>query len=202
MTPLHNPYIKIMPSKNKTTPILPGKYYHIFNRGNNYENVFYLPEDYNYFLQRYKYHLKPYCESFAYALLPNHFHFLIKVNDNVGYNFFSNQMKLLIQEYTFRINDRMGRSGNLFLKPFRRLEITSDEYFKQLVFYIHYNPLKHKISENFRDYTYSSYKAILANSPTYVNRRKVLEWFKGRTEFVEFHEFMHSERQIEKLIIE
>ncbi|MBU1011437.1 MAG: transposase [Bacteroidetes bacterium] len=191
-----------MPSKNKTTPIEPGKYYHIFNRGNNYENVFYLHDDYIYFLQRYKYHLKLCCESFAYTLMPNHFHFLIRVNENVEYNFFSNQMKLLMQEYTYRINNRFGRSGNLFLKPFRRLEITSDEYFKQLVFYIHYNSLKHKTSENFREYSYSSYKAILASSPTYINREEVLEWFKGKTEFVEFHNFLHNEKQLEKLIFE
>lgn len=134
--------------------------------------------------------------------MPNHFHFLIRVNENVEYNFFSNQMKLLMQEYTYRINNRFGRSGNLFLKPFRRLEITSDEYFKQLVFYIHYNSLKHKTSENFREYSYSSYKAILASSPTYINREEVLEWFKGKTEFVEFHNFLHNEKQLEKLIFE
>lgn len=160
-----------MPSKNITTPILAGKYYHLFNRGNNYENVFYTHDDYLYFLKRFKHHLKAYCEIFAYALLPNHYHILIRINEGVEGCTFSNQFKLLIQEYTFRINNRIGRNGNLFLKPYRRLEITCDEYYRRLIFYIHSNPNKHKICCDFKKYDYSSYLSITTNASPSKNHR-------------------------------
>lgn len=191
-----------MPSKNIITPILVGNYYHIFNRGNNYENVFFNHEDYIYFLHRFKYHMTNCCETFAYALLPNHYHLLIKVKENIEDHLFSFQLKKLIQEYTFRINDREKRNGNLFLKPFRRLEINSDEYFTRLVFYIHANPYKHNICRNFKSYSYSSYKSITSTTPTNINRNDVLEWFGGLNDLIEFHNFMHNEDLIEKMIIE
>ncbi len=191
-----------MPSKNIITPIQSGNYYHIFNRGNNYENVFYIHDDYIYFLHRLKYHMSISCETFAYALLPNHYHLLIRVKEDVDDALFSMQLKQLIQEYTFRINDRERRNGNLFLKPFRRLQITSDEYFTRLVFYIHANPNKHKICSDFKNYKYNSYKSITSTALTHINRKDVLNWFGGEKEFIDFHNYMHSEDLIEKLIIE
>ncbi len=143
-----------------------------------------------------------YCETFAYAILPNHYHFLIKVKEDIEDHLFSFQLKKLIQEYTFRINDREKRNGNLFLKPFRRLEINSDEYFTRLVFYIHANPYKHNICSNFKSYNYSSYKSIITSAPTNINRNDVLEWFGGLNDLIEFHNFMHNEDLIEKMIIE
>jgi len=191
-----------MPSKNIITPILPGKIYHIFNRGNNYENVFRSQDDYKFFLKRFKYHLKGICEIYSFALLPNHYHFLIRINDDVEGNTFSEKLKLLVQEYTFRINGIHGRNGNLFLKPYRRLEITSDEYYKRLVFYIHFNPQKHKICKDFKKYEFSSYLSIISTLPTNVNRKAVLDWFGGKNEFIEYHNYLYGEKIIERLIIE
>lgn len=57
-------------------------YYHIFNRGNNCENLFYTLENYNYFLRKYDYYLNDFIETYAYCLLPIHFHLLIHVQDD------------------------------------------------------------------------------------------------------------------------
>jgi len=56
-----------------------GRYYHIYNRGNNRENLFLSPRNYRYFLRLYGQHIMPVAETFAYSLLPNHFHFATRM---------------------------------------------------------------------------------------------------------------------------
>ena len=49
-------------------------YYHIYNRGNNSENLFLEKRNYPYFLSLYQKHIAPVTDTFAYCLLRNHFH--------------------------------------------------------------------------------------------------------------------------------
>jgi len=65
------------------TPFYSNQFYHIYNRGNNGEKIFYTSENYLFFLKRYDHYLSDYADTYAYCLLPNHFHFLIKVIDKV-----------------------------------------------------------------------------------------------------------------------
>jgi REP element-mobilizing transposase RayT len=53
--------------------------YHIYNRGNNGQALFIEDRNYHYFLQLYTRHVHPAVETYAYCLLPNHFHLLIRV---------------------------------------------------------------------------------------------------------------------------
>jgi hypothetical protein len=59
-------------------PLQYGRYYHIFNRGNNGEILFAERRNYRFFLQRYAQHIQPVAVTYAYCLLPNHFHFVIR----------------------------------------------------------------------------------------------------------------------------
>ena len=63
----------------RTLPLEQNQFYHIYNRGNNKTTLFYNPENYRYFLEKYVKYMAEYIDTFAYCLLPNHFHFLIKV---------------------------------------------------------------------------------------------------------------------------
>ena len=56
-----------------------GEYYHIYNRGNNSEMLFYNDDNYNYFLELYSKYIEPIAHTFAYCLMPNHFHFVIQI---------------------------------------------------------------------------------------------------------------------------
>ncbi|HEY6437113.1 MAG TPA: hypothetical protein VIY47_11035 [Ignavibacteriaceae bacterium] len=58
-----------------------GSFYHIYNRGNNKENIFFEEKNYQYFLKLFDKYLSPYVDVYAYCLMPNHFHFLICVKE-------------------------------------------------------------------------------------------------------------------------
>ncbi len=64
-----------------------GYLYHIYNQGNNRQKIFFKEENYTYFLQKVNTHIKPYADIIAYCLMPNHFHFMLLVNEveiNIG----------------------------------------------------------------------------------------------------------------------
>ena len=58
-----------------------GYIYHIFNQGNNRQNVFFNRENYLYFLKKIWKYIIPYCDVLAYCLMPNHFHLMVLVNE-------------------------------------------------------------------------------------------------------------------------
>lgn len=112
-----------MPSKKVLTSIIPGATYHLFNRGNNHETVFFNPTNYRLFSEKLKQYILPVAELFAYALLPNHYHLLVRINEDINAFEFSHQFKRFMLSYTYLINKRENRSGNLFLKTYKRLRV-------------------------------------------------------------------------------
>jgi len=60
------------------SPLLYDTYYHIYNRGNNRENIFVQERNYDYFMKLYEKHISPIADTFAYSLLRNHFHVSLK----------------------------------------------------------------------------------------------------------------------------
>lgn len=179
-------------------PLLPGIYYHIYNRGNNRQNIFLEARNYAYFLRLYTRHIEPVAETYAYCLLRNHFHLLIKTKTPAEQaEFFqrhqaasstveafqplepSRQFGKLFIAYAKAINKAYGQTGSLFQNPFGRLPVSSDAYFVRLITYIHQNPQKHHFVADFRDWPYSSYQAFLSTRLTHLPRAKILAWFGG-----------------------
>jgi REP element-mobilizing transposase RayT len=68
-------------SENFTIPLRSGLTYHIFNCGNNGENLFVEERNYDYFLRKYVQHIAPMADTFAWRLMPNHFHVLLRFKD-------------------------------------------------------------------------------------------------------------------------
>lgn len=103
--------------------------------------------------------------------------------------FFSN----LLNAYSKAFNKRYKRTGSLFQRPFKRKRITEEDYLKQLVFYIHLNPVHHGIVDDFKIYPYSFYKSILSNKPTNLKRTEVIERFHGKESFdIKLIDYCHN----------
>ncbi len=185
----------------RNQPLLPGSYFHIFNRGQNSRKVFFERENCRYFLQQYERYVGPFVRTYAYCLLSNHFHFLVQireeevlesvckqVGDNPLYWYASNAFASWLKSYTQAVNKRYKYTGAIFEKPFKRIEVKTDEYFTNLVTYIHHNPVKHGIRKEFQSYPFSSYQTIVkSNHPTNLERERLLDWFGGLDAFVDFH---------------
>ena len=191
-----------MPSKKIKTRIEPGKVYHVYNRGSNYQDVFFKPSDYLLFLEKMAKYLADYCSIYAYVLIPNHYHILLRVNDDLEINEWSNHFLKFSLSYTNKINYQENRNGSLFLSHFRRIHVDTEDYLKRLIFYIHYNPCKHEIINDFKSYKYSSYNSIVSLKPTRLARVEVLDLFENVEEFKNYHLFLHEEAVIKKYLLE
>ncbi len=191
-----------MPTKKILTPIEAGGIYHIFNRGINYGDVFFKDEDYMFFLEKVKMYLVEVAEIYAYVLLPNHYHFLLKVKENMETNKFSKHFRRLILSYTNSINKRDARSGALFLTRFKRLLVENENYLMQLVYYIHHNPEKHDVTKTYKTYKFSSFKSYLSQNSTLLYKNEILDYFGGVENFLDYHDIKHEEESIKKYILE
>jgi putative transposase len=59
----------------------PGSFYHIYNRGNNKQEIFFEEKNYHHFLNLFQKYLASFVDVYAYCLMPNHFHFLIRIKE-------------------------------------------------------------------------------------------------------------------------
>lgn len=194
-----------------------GKYYHIYNRGNNGQNIFFDSENYTFFLNRYHQYISPFCDTIAWVLLKNHFHILLYVKpfeeikiEKLEYTATEIPKKIdvhlqfghFFNSYAKAINKRYNRTGSLFEKNFERKEVDSASYFKKLIHYIHFNPVKHHFTEKIWDYPWSSYGSIISHKPTKLNREFVIELFKNQEEFKLYHIEQQDYYDIKDLLIE
>ena len=84
-----------------------GSYYHIFNRGNNRENIFKEERNYGYFLQLYARHIADIADTYAYCLLRNHFHFLVRIKT-------VEEIENLKASKSLKVSSPSQQFGNLF----------------------------------------------------------------------------------------
>lgn len=206
--------------KHTTSPLLPGERYHIYNRGNNRENLFLEKRNYTYFLTLYARHIAPIADTYAYCLMPNHFHISLRIKTEEEWHKASQVLETcdaspipkkfdpshsfanLFNAYAKAINKGYGRTGSLFEERFGRIPFADDTYFSTLIFYIHYNPQKHGFVDDFRDWQWSSYRALAGRGRTRLKRNEVLNFFGGVDEFEKFHQCLADEKKLSALIDE
>lgn len=184
-----------------------GSFYHIYNRGNNGANLFREPPNYHYFLRLYRKYLYPFVATYAYCLLPNHFHFLIRTKDLHELQSglrpdFGKQFANCFGTYAKAVNARYGRTGSLFEGRIKRKRVSSERYFVTLAVYIHRNPQAHGLIGDFREWKHSSYRTLLSEQRTLLQRDTVLAWFGGRQAFVKGHERATDPAELGELAFE
>lgn len=159
-------------------------YYHIYNKGINGCLIFENDENKNYFLKQLSKYLLDKISIFAYCLMDNHFHLVIRLNheEKIVTQSFSN----FFNSYAKAFNKDIDRTGSLFEKHFKRIKLNDENYLKQLIMYVHRNP-KHHLGLKFEDYKYSSYQAFLSEKETRIEREEVLKLFGGLENFIFCH---------------
>lgn len=148
---------------------IPGHIYHVYNRGNEKQQIFFTDANYLYFLNKTRKYIAPHCDILAWCLMPNHFHFLIHANENSivpkiekPFPIFSlvDGFKNLLSSYSKAINVQQNRTGNLFQQKTKSkcVATAKGNYAATAFYYIHQNPLKAGIVDDLNGWEYSSYK--------------------------------------------
>jgi REP element-mobilizing transposase RayT len=165
----------------------PDQFYHIYNQGNNGINLFLNAGNYLFFLQRFEKYIVPVAHIYAYALMPNHFHFLVQIKSNCNEKIASQAFGNLFNSYAKAFNKQQKRSGSLFRRKFRRKKIENQQYLNNTLIYIHNNPVNHGYCDDSIEYSWTSYHDYLSNESTFINKEVALKWFDGVEEFKEAH---------------
>ncbi|MDA8139289.1 MAG: transposase [Desulfobacteraceae bacterium] len=162
----------------------PGALHHIIARGIDRTAIFDDPDDYTFFIERLRDLLiESDTQCFAWALLPNHFHLLLRTG-NIP---ISVLMKRLLTAYAIHYNRRHRRVGHLFQNRYKSILCQEDSYLLELVRYIHLNPLRAKIVQEYKrlsKHPFSGHGVILGQIKNdWQNRQYVLRLFgKKKTE--------------------
>mgnify|MGYP001571246891 CR=1 FL=1 len=148
-----------------------GAIYHAFARGNSRQRIFFESPDYEKFLKIIK-ELKirrPFLLH-AYCLMPNHVHLLVEPSQtNI-----STLMGILLSRYAKYFNLKFERVGHVFQDRFKAPLCAKDSYFKQLVRYIHLNPVRAELVENPAHWPFSSHSDYAGTSETSFIDRSLL----------------------------
>jgi REP element-mobilizing transposase RayT len=158
---------KEAPMPRRKVQFHPGDVYHIYNRGNNRENIVIERKNYGYFIRLVRRYLLPVVDVLAYCIMPNHYHLLVlvkqtpEVSETSGVSrTVSNAMMRLSVAYTKAINKRYSRVGSLFQRPFRAKPIPSD-LLLDVSCYVHHNPVAAGFVEDAVDWDFSSAREYL-----------------------------------------
>ena len=189
----------------------PGEIYHVYNQGNNRQKLFFNRDNYVFFVNKMRVHLTDHCDILAWCLMPNHFHWLIKVKNHkaqVGSGLkdtplqdsvppLNRSLSVLFSSYTKAINKMHGRSGSLFRSKTKAKKLNSDKtktdnYPIVCFLYIHQNPIRAELVSHLQDWEFSSYRdfAGLRNG-SLCNQDLAIELLnlpQNKREFVSFSE--------------
>ena len=180
----------------------PGQYYHIFNRGNNKKSIFIDDSDYFHFIKRAKLTLglqpsaqgpslskrnsirfqpvpKNSFDIIAYCLMPNHYHFLIKQNDETTIDRFISK---LCTSYSAYFRKKYAHFGHIFQDKFKAKPVENDTYLMYLSAYIHNNP---KNPLNYKHSSILDYAGLREDNLT--NKDFLLSLFSNnKTQYINF----------------
>lgn len=214
-------------------PLVAGEFYHVYNRGVARQPIFLRHSDYERFMLAFGYyrfaesqmslsrlldvnreererwlaHMTQRAQQrvsiVSFALMPNHFHFLLRVLVDGGLSTFMGQLANSYSRYFNVIHDRVGP---VFQGPFKAIRIETDAQMIHLSRYIHLNPLTgHVVRETeWRSYPWSSFSEFLRGRSSLVDLAPVMRHFPSPTDYERFVEaqatLTHSLRLIRHLI--
>jgi len=124
----------------RAIPFIKSSVYHVYNRGHNKQQIFINHKDYSRYLKRAgEYIGKHQVTLFAYCLMPNHIHLLIRQDGDVSIDRFIHRLHTA---YTMYFNKKYERVGSVFQGRFKAKLVDTDEYLLHVSRYIHINPIE------------------------------------------------------------
>ncbi len=151
-----------MPRKGRL--LIPGACYHIIGRGFERRDVFSEPEHKQDFLRRLEKGLfKVGAQCFAWALMSNHYHLLIRASEIP----LGKLMSSVLTGFACYYNRQHDRSGYVFQNRFQSILCDEQSYFLELVRYIHLNPVRAKQLESLDEldhYPWTGHAAVMGNA--------------------------------------
>ncbi len=162
-----------------------GQYYHIYNRGAGKEKIFFNPGNYEYLLRLVKRYVKPCGVSvIAYCLMPNHYHFLLRQENEIPLSKFVN---LVFNAYVQAVNQQQGRTGTLFEGRYRLAIVDDWGYLVHICRYIHYNPVKAGLAKIPQEWPYSNYADWIGlRSGTLKDDNFIPDHFASANDYIRF----------------
>ncbi len=197
---------KVAITEHYYTQFEEGRNYHIYNRSVDRKPLYCNEGNYDFFLKQYEKYLDPVLETYSYCLLGNHFHLLIGIKNLANFrdteqiditktthDIVSHQFRKFFQSYSMAFNKQQNRTGTLFQTPFKRSFVDNDYYFKKLVHYIHGNPQMHGLTNDFREWHFSSYNKMAKGGKSILSKNIVLDFFGGKDNFHKTHQDVFQE---------
>ena len=169
----------------------PGALHHIIFRGIEQRLIFRDDRDRDQFIDRLSEILaETDTPCYAWALMPNHVHFLLKT----GLTPIATIMRRLLTGYAGYFNRRHRRHGHLFQNRYKSILCQEESYFRELVRYIHLNPLRAKLVEEIKaldKYPYSGHSAVLGSVRRDWQQVDYLLAFFGKTKSAARRAYLH-----------
>jgi len=200
-------------------PLEPNQIYHVWTHANGNENLFRENDNYRYFLKKYLLHVHPVVDTFAYCLMPNHLHLMVRIKSEgqileflklrdsspkptlQGFetlggfsNVISLQFSHLFNSYTQSYNKYFHRRGSLFIPNFKRKKIDSESYYGTCIAYIHNNPVHHSFVRKPDEWPHSSWHSYVSPKKTNVCKKEGIDWFGNMENFLRVHREIVSEK--------
>ena len=157
--------------------------YHILFRGVNQQNIFEENSDFKKLKETIRLVKQEMdFKIYAYCFMSNHVHIVLK-EKNVGD--ISLIMKRILTKYARWYNVKYGRSGALIANRYKSVPVEVDEYFLQLIRYVHQNPVKAGIVNKIETYPHSSYVEYI-NEGNLTSTTFVFEMI-SKSDFIDYH---------------
>jgi putative transposase len=152
--------------------------YHIFNRGNQQQQIFFTDHNCIYFLKKIKKTFYGDIDLIAFCLMPNHFHLMVSTGVNFNYDSFSKRLAVMLRSYTRGLQRQENFVGSLFQQNTKKKELKQFQDAFNCFQYIHQNPVRAKLVQRPEEWLYSSFNEYLNSTPKYCNidlGRKILD---------------------------
>ena len=152
-------------------------------------------------------------DTFAYCLMPNHVHFVIRmkshdklaeyftaqkkeIKEGTLHKMLSHQFSNVFNSYSKSYNKLYKRRGSLFIPTFKRKLIQDKSYLRTIILYVHNNPPKAGLSPSPAEWHFSSYAALMKDSDGSLLRSEAIEAFGDLENFRYVHEGYSQTRRI------